>query len=339
MRKEIFTSVAALATALFLSQGATAQDDAGAAGQSQQERRQSDSNSARQAGQSDRAAGQSEQADSATAEQAGQRAGQAGRSGQQPGRPGQRQSQNFDQKFVEFASTNDQFEIQAAQLAEQQAEDDQIKQAARMIRQDHQQSSQKLQQIAQQAGVQVSQQLKPYQQAMLQELKQLQGQEFDRAWLYGNVAGHTKAVLKFRDATREAQNPQIKQFATQTLPKIQQHLQHAQQLAQYEEAQTAGATERAGSESDAAGSGRSSGRPGARSGSSTDSGSDSATPGTRSGASGTRSGAGSSSGRSGASGASGSSTDRSSTDQPNVGQDTGSGASSDSASGGRSPSR
>ena len=78
----------------------------------------------------------------------------------------------------------------------------------------------------------------------------MQGQEFDRAWLYGNVAGHTKAVLKFRDEAREGQNEQIKQFAQQTLPVIQKHLQHAQEMAQFDTAQQAGATERANRSSD-----------------------------------------------------------------------------------------
>jgi putative membrane protein len=163
----------------------------------------------------------------------------------------------MDQKFVEFASTNDQFEIQAARLAERNAQDDQIKQMARQIAQDHQQSSRQLQQAAQQAGIQVSQQLKPWQQSKLQELQQMQGQEFDKAWLYGNVGGHTVAVLKFRDEAREGQNEQIKQFAQQTLPTLQKHLQHAQEMAQFDTAQQAGATERANRPGDSS-SGRSS---------------------------------------------------------------------------------
>ena len=235
MKKETFAAVATLATMMFLSQGAIAQD------QDQTNRSADTSSQPDQSNSSARQAGQSERAGR------GARAGQSG------------QSQNMDQKFVEFASTNDQFEIQAARLAERNAQDDQIKQMARQIAQDHQQSSQKLKQAAQQAGIQVSEQLKPHQQAMLQELQQMQGQEFDRAWLYGNVAGHTKAVLKFRDEAREGQNEQIKQFAQQTLPTIQKHLQHAQEMAQFDTAQQAGATERANhSSSDRSTSGSSS---------------------------------------------------------------------------------
>ena len=223
--KKTYAAVATLATTMFLSQGAIAQDQPDQPKRSADSSAQTDQSdsSARQAG----ARGQSGQAD---------RAGQSARAGK---------SQNMDQKFVECAATMDQFEIQAAKLAERQAQDDQIKQFARQIAQDHQQSSQALQQAAQQAGIQVSQQLKPAQQAMLQDLQQMQGEDFDRAWLYGNVAGHTIAVLKFRDAAKECQNEQLKQFAQQTLPKLQQHLQHAQELAQFETAQQAGATERA----------------------------------------------------------------------------------------------
>ena len=220
--KKTYAAVATLATTMFLSQGAIAQDQPDQPNRSADTSRQTD-----QSGTSARQAGARGQTD---------RPGQSARAGQ---------GQNTDQKFVECAAGMDQFEIQAAKLAERQAEDDQIKQFARQIIQDHQQSSQALQQAAQQAGIQVSQQLKPVQQAMLQDLQQLQGRDFDRAWLYGNVAGHTIAVLKFRDAAKESQNEQLKEFAQQTLPKLQQHLQKAQEMAQFDTAQQAGARERA----------------------------------------------------------------------------------------------
>jgi putative membrane protein len=282
MKKQTFAAVATLATTMFVSQGATAQDQPDA--------------SAGQAGRADQKS-QQDQAGS-PAQQAGDQAGQAGARAGQAGRAGQQQ--NMDQKFVEFASTNDQFEIQAARLAEQRAQDENVKRMAQEIMQDHQQSSQRLQQAAQQASLQVSQQLKPHQQAMLQELQQMQGMEFDREWLYGQVAGHTKAVLKFRDAAKECQNPQIKQFAQQTLPKLQQHLQHAQEIAQFDTATTAGATER--------GSGR---RPASERGS--DTGTDTSGTDTSGTDPTNRRGAGT--------------------------NDTGSGSSTDSGSSGRSPSR
>jgi putative membrane protein len=262
MKKETFAAVATLATMMFMSQGAIAQD------QPERTNRSADTSSQPdQAGTSARQAGARNPSD---------RPGQSARAGQ---------SQNMDQKFVECAATMDQFEIQAAKLAERNAQDDQIKQFARQIAQDHQQSSQALQQAAQRAGIQVSQQLKPAQQAMLQDLQQMQGQDFDRAWLYGNVAGHTIAVLKYRDAARESQNEQLKEFAQQTLPKLQQHLQKAQELAQFDTAQQAGAKERANRPGDSSTTDRPSDR--SRSDSSSDrSGFDRSTPGASSTSSG-----------------------------------------------------
>ena len=317
MKKQTFAAVATLATTMFVSQGAFAQDEAGQSSTTERQR----ASQQEQSGASAQQAGSQQEG-----QQAGARAGQSRQAGQ---------SQNKDQKFVEFASTNDQFEIQAAKLAEQKSQDEQIKQMAKQIAQDHQQCSQKLQQAAQQAGVQVSQQLKPWQQAKLQEMQQLQGEDFDKAWLYGQVGGHTVAVLKFRDASQNLQNEQLKQFAQQTLPKLQQHLQHANQMADFDSAQTAGATERGSGARD---------RSGPRSGTDTTDPagtgslrSGEGTAGDRSGTS-PRPGAGSSPGKS-----SGGSTDTSGTDTTNPRgagtNDPGSGSSTDAGSSGRSPAR
>ncbi len=44
-----------------------------------------------------------------------------------------------------------------------------------------------------------------------------------------------------RDATTEVQDPAPKQYATMAMPKVQQHLAHAQKIARADEAMTAGA--------------------------------------------------------------------------------------------------
>jgi len=146
-----------------------------------------------------------------------------------------------DQKCaMKIADTNN-FEIQAGQLAQQKAQSDEIKQFAKMMVDDHTQAQQQLQQIGQQKGWQFSQELMPVHREMLSELSKLDGQEFERAYLYGQVAGHTKTALKLRDDKAELQDPQLKQYAATILPKVQAHLRHGQQLANADEAITAGA--------------------------------------------------------------------------------------------------
>ena len=206
------------------------------------------------------------------------------------------QSKQMAQKWFEHAASDNQFEIQAAQLAQERfgqpgaqpaggapkmegAVDDtpqgagqqaqqpnrqgqasgqaggqhqQLLQSAQMIQRDHEQAQQALRQAAQQAGVQISQtpELTPVHQAKLEELQEKQGEEFARAWVFGNMAGHTHGILEYTWASTNAPNPQIKQYASQVLPKLQQHAQHlapiAYGMAGMEQARTAG--ERMGGE-------------------------------------------------------------------------------------------
>jgi len=234
MKKETFAAVATLATAMFMSQGTFGQ-----AQSSDQLNRSADTSS--QADQN-RASRDSSSRDSSSRDSSSRDAS-ARQAGSREGREGE---QNMDQEFVRHAMMANQFEIQAGQLAEQRAEDQNIKQFAQMLVKDHQQNQQQLQQAAQ--GIQQGSQsqekdLGPVHQAMLQELQKKQGRQFDRAFLYGNVAGHTKAVLMFRDASQELQNPQLKQYAQQTLPALRKHLEEAQRLAQFDTAEQAGARE------------------------------------------------------------------------------------------------
>jgi putative membrane protein len=148
---------------------------------------------------------------------------------------------NMDQRFAMKTADMNNFEIQAGKLAQQKAQRQEVKELAQMTVQDHTKAQQQLQQIGQKKGMTFSDQLMPVHQAMLTELSQMEGQEFERAYVYGQVAGHTKAMLKLRDAQSDLQDPELKQYATMIMPKIRQHLQHAQQVAKADEAITAGA--------------------------------------------------------------------------------------------------
>src|SRR5207247_9116682 len=102
--------------------------------------------------------------------------------------------------------------------------------------------------------------------------------------------GHPPAALTSRDPPRPSHTPRLKQSARQALPRLQQHLRQAQELANWDEAaqaQTAGARERASSPADRSGHDstfdRSSTDTGTRRGTGTGAGTtDSKTPGSSS---------------------------------------------------------
>jgi hypothetical protein len=115
-----------------------------------------------------------------------------------------------------------------------------------MIQRDHEQAQQSLRQLAERAGIQISEtpELNPVHQAKLEMLREKQGEEFARAWVFGNMGGHTTSILEYSWASTNGPTPEIKEYAGQVLPKLQQHAQQlapvAYQLAGIENARTAG---------------------------------------------------------------------------------------------------
>jgi len=146
-----------------------------------------------------------------------------------------------EQAFVRGAASGGMMEVQAAKLALQKAQRQEVKDFAQHLIDDHTKANQKLMQIAQSKQIQVPREMKAGHRGELQDLQELSGQQFEDAFIIGQVGDHVKMVLKFRNCSQKLQDAELKQFAQEQLPALQQHLQHAQQLAGWDAAQTAGA--------------------------------------------------------------------------------------------------
>jgi putative membrane protein len=59
-------------------------------------------------------------------------------------------------------------------------------------------------------------------------LEKLNGAAFDRAFVDAQVKDHQKDVKFYQDEGSRLQDPQLKSFAQQTLPVLQEHLQMAE---------------------------------------------------------------------------------------------------------------
>jgi putative membrane protein len=55
----------------------------------------------------------------------------------------------------------------------------------------------------------------------------MNGAEFDRAYMKDMVQDHTKDVAEFRKESTSAKDPDVKSFASQTLPTLEDHLKEA----------------------------------------------------------------------------------------------------------------
>ena len=67
-------------------------------------------------------------------------------------------------------------------------------------------------------------------QALYERLSKLSGQQFDKTYMSEMVKDHKADIAEFQKATH-SNDPQVKDFASKTLPTLEDHLREAQQIA------------------------------------------------------------------------------------------------------------
>jgi putative membrane protein len=138
---------------------------------------------------------------------------------------------NGDRQFLQQAADDGAAEVSLAQLALKQAKSQQVRQLAQQLLDDHMQADRELvtltnlKQDAQAAKTPSSAT------GMEQQLRALQGDDFDRAYVNDMVQSHQRAVELFSKTARNSGDPDVKHFAQTKLPILQHHLAMAQALA------------------------------------------------------------------------------------------------------------
>jgi putative membrane protein len=141
-------------------------------------------------------------------------------------------SKSADSQFMMKAAQGGQAEVTMGQLAQQKGTSDAVKQLGQTLATDHQSANSQLQQIANQEGAQLPSSPDAKDQAETERLQGLSGEQFDRQFLNHAVMDHQKDIREFQKEADSGKDPQVKQFAQQTLPVLKKHLQMAQQAQQ-----------------------------------------------------------------------------------------------------------
>jgi putative membrane protein len=137
---------------------------------------------------------------------------------------------DMDKTFVQKATIGGLFEVQSSQLAQQKGQSDQIKQFAQMMIADHGKANQELTAAAQQKHLEQPSALDEKHAADLKKLEGAQGADFDKEYAKAQLKAHKQAVGLFQKASQNCKDPDLKAWASKTLPTLQQHLEAAQKL-------------------------------------------------------------------------------------------------------------
>ena len=130
----------------------------------------------------------------------------------------------MDRQFMQTAAIGGMCEVQAGQLAQQRATNDQLRQFGQQMVSDHTAVNNQLNQLAQQKGVTLPTALDADAQSQIDKLNSLHGNDFDDYYITGQVKAHENTIKLFQDEANNGQDSDLKSFANQNLPTLQHHL-------------------------------------------------------------------------------------------------------------------
>jgi putative membrane protein len=135
-----------------------------------------------------------------------------------------------DQKFVREAAQGGLAEVELGKLAAEKASSDQVKKFGQRMADDHSKANDELKELASKNGIQLPTDLDSKDKALKDRLSKMSGSDFDKAYMQSMVKDHKKDVADFRKESTSGSNNDVKQFATQTLPTLEEHLKQAQSI-------------------------------------------------------------------------------------------------------------
>ncbi|MBN9122143.1 MAG: DUF4142 domain-containing protein [Planctomycetes bacterium] len=135
-----------------------------------------------------------------------------------------------DTAFVKMAASDGMHEVMLGKIAAAMAKNDDVKKFAERLVKDHSKANEELKAAAKSANIAVPEKMDEKHMKHVDHFQNYKGTNFDADFLKHEVADHTEAVALFTRASKEAKNPQIKDFATKTLPTLQAHLEMAKKL-------------------------------------------------------------------------------------------------------------
>jgi putative membrane protein len=139
-------------------------------------------------------------------------------------------SANADQDFIANAAKGNRAEVTLGKMVASKTKDPSVRQFAQQMVKDHSTALNELTQLAQSKNITLPEGLPDDATALQSKLSSANGKSLDKDYMDSMVDDHKKDVSEFQDASQNAKDPDVKQWAAKTLPTLQAHLQKAEQI-------------------------------------------------------------------------------------------------------------
>jgi putative membrane protein len=135
-----------------------------------------------------------------------------------------------DKDFTKQAAEGDLAEVRLGQLAQDKGSSDAVKDFGKRMVAEHTKANEQLTSIATERNMEVPRELDKHNQKIYDQLSKLSGDEFDRAYAKDMVNDHRDNMDLFQREASGGQDGILKNFASSSLPTLQDHLKMAKDL-------------------------------------------------------------------------------------------------------------
>lgn len=136
-----------------------------------------------------------------------------------------------DKTFVLKAAKGGMAEIDLGKLAAEKGSNGDVKRFGQRMADDHSKANDELKSLAKSKNIALPTDVGTKEKAAHDRLAGLSGAAFDRAYMAYMLSDHEKDVAAFRTESRSGKDPDVKGWASKTLPTLEDHLKSAQATA------------------------------------------------------------------------------------------------------------
>jgi putative membrane protein len=144
--------------------------------------------------------------------------------------PQSAQADRTDARFAKAAAQGGMAEIELGKLASERGSNEVVKAFGERMVVQHGAAGDQLKGTAQKDSITLPANMAPKYQQTVNRLSKLSGSAFDRAYAADMVGDHEKDLADFQKEVNTGKNEDMKAFASQTIPMIEEHLNQAREM-------------------------------------------------------------------------------------------------------------
>ena len=134
------------------------------------------------------------------------------------------------QQFADMAASSNMFEIQSSELALEMSQNEEVRAFAEQMIADHTLAGEDMMEAAELDGITPPSEMNEQHQSQYDALASADEAAFDQGYIEAQVMAHEEAVGLFEGFSTEGEESAMRDFAVQTLPTLQMHLEHVREM-------------------------------------------------------------------------------------------------------------